>query len=257
MLKLVDSHCHLQQLAPSDREEALDRARQRGVTGFLVPAIHLGEVDELLTLAEQHADLYVALGVHPHEAKRWRSTDAPKLREWIEHPRVVAVGECGLDFFYDHAPREVQMKALREQWEVAIDAGMPVIVHNRDSNEPMLSVFREPRFATLQGVFHSYCSGPAMAREVLGRGCYLGFSGMVTFNRADNVREILQIAPKERILVETDTPFLAPVPYRGRDNEPSYVVEIAARVAAEVALSEDELHRQTGDNFIRLFLDTP
>lgn len=251
---LVDSHCHVQQIAVDERDAALDRARERGVEGFLVPAIHLGDADDLYRLAERHDDVWIAIGVHPHEAKRWTDGDQERLRELLRHDRVVAVGECGLDFHYDFSPRDQQRRAMREQWEVAIETGLPVIVHNRESDADMLAAFREPGFSMLRAVFHSYCAGAEMARELIEReDIWLGISGMVTFRAADNVREVLEFVPADRLLVETDTPYLAPVPYRGKPNEPAWVVEIAERVALELSMDLPTLGRETGRGFARLF----
>ena len=253
-LGLVDSHCHVQQIDAAERDASLDEARARGVEGFLVPAIHLGDAETLFDLADRHADVWIALGVHPHEAKRWGDGDQRRLVELLGHDKVVAVGECGLDFHYDLSPRDQQLWAMREQWEVAIEAGLPVIVHNRDSDAEMLGAFRAPAFAELRAVFHSFCAGGAMARELIARdGVWLGISGMVTFRAADNVREVFAFAPPERILVETDTPYLAPIPYRGKPNRPAYVVEVARRVAEELEIEEAELHARTGAGFVELF----
>ncbi|MBZ0111629.1 MAG: TatD family hydrolase [Thermoanaerobaculia bacterium] len=250
---VVDSHCHLQSLDPDVREAALDEARERGVVGFLMPAIRLAEAEELLELCERHADVWCALGTHPHDASSWQEGDAERLRSLLVHPKAVAVGECGLDFHYDLAPREQQGRALREQWEVAIDLDLPVIVHNRESNEEMLQLVREPQFAELRADFHSYSGGVEMARELIERDFYLGFSGMVTFKRADNVREILPLVPDNRILVETDTPYLAPTPHRGKPNKPGWVVEVALRVADELSLSPADFAKLSSSNFRALF----
>jgi TatD DNase family protein len=253
---VIDSHCHLQSLAPYEREEALDAARGRGVRGFLVPCIRLSDVDTLLDLCTRHDDVWCSLGVHPHEAATWQPGDAERLADLAREPKVVAIGECGLDFFYDHAPREVQEKVMREQWALARDLGLPVIVHNRDSNEAMVEVFEDPAFDGLVADFHSFAGGLAMAERVLARGAYMGVSGMVTFNRADNVREVLPIVPRDRLLVETDTPYLAPVPFRGKPNRPAYVVEVAVRLAEELGMELADLARLTTDNFHRLFPKT-
>lgn len=252
-MQLVDSHCHLQSLEPDEREEALDTAREAGVTGFLVPAITLDDADGLLDLCSRHDDVWCSLGVHPHHASTWRDGDAERLAELAGEPSVVAIGECGLDFFYDNSPRDVQAEAMREQWRVALELGLPVILHNRDSNDTMLEIFRATEFDGLQADFHSFAGGAAMAREVIDRGAYLGISGMVTFPRADNVREVLPILPEDRLLVETDTPYLAPVPYRGQPNRPAYVVEVAKRIAEETGETYDAVCRRTGENFERLF----
>lgn len=249
----IDSHCHLQSLPEDERERALDHARERGVKGFLVPAIKLAEAEDILTLCHRHPDVWCALGVHPHDASTWKPGDQETLRALLADPKAVAVGECGLDFYYDHSPREAQFRALREQWELAIDLGLPVIVHNRDSNDEMLDVVREEAFKDLQADFHSFAGGRAMAEELIARGFYLGLSGMITFPKADNVREVIPILPRDRCLVETDTPYLAPIPYRGKPNQPAYVVEIARRLAEEAGETYEEVCRRTGEGFLRLF----
>lgn len=250
----IDSHCHLQSLKPDERQEALDTARERGVSGFMVPAIKLGDAEGLLEFCHANDDVWCALGCHPHDAASWGDGDQQRLRELLDDPKVVAVGECGLDFYYDHSPREQQDRVMREQWELAVETGLPVVVHNRDSNEEMLEVTRRPEFAALKADFHSYAGGLEMARELLTHeNFYLGISGMVTFKRADNVREVLPITPHERLLVETDTPYLAPVPYRGKPNRPAYVVEILERVAEELGLTREQAIEKTCENFFRLF----
>jgi TatD DNase family protein len=249
----IDSHCHLQSLTPEERERALDDARERGVSGFMVPAIRLDDAEVLLDLCHRHDDVWCALGCHPHEASSWQPGDGERLRQLLADPKAVAVGECGLDFFYDHSPREQQARVMREQWELAIELGLPVVVHNRDSNAEMLAAVRAPGLEDLAADFHSFAGGLEMARELLDHGFYLGLSGMVTFARADNVREVLQVAPVDRLLVETDTPYLAPVPYRGKPNRPAWVVEILERVALETGRTAAELATATCDNFFRLF----
>lgn len=255
---VIDSHCHLQSLAPDEREAALDRARARGVVGFLVPATKLDEADTILALCDRHADVWCALGVHPHDAASWRDGDAPRLASLLKHPKAVAIGECGLDFHYDFATPEQQERALREQWDLALDLDLPVVVHNRESEEAMLALLAEPRYAALRADFHSFSGGTAMARQLLARGnSWLGISGMVTFKKADNVREPLAFTPHDRLLVETDTPYLAPVPYRGKPNEPAFVVDVALRLATELAVSPAQIAEQTTANLRELFrIDT-
>ncbi|MDH3254804.1 MAG: TatD family hydrolase [Acidobacteriota bacterium] len=250
---LIDSHCHLQSIDPAALEQLLDAAREAGVRGFLAPAITLADSERLLDLCHTHADIWCAVGVHPHEAKTWSSGDDLRLRNLLDEPKVIAVGECGLDFHYDYSPREMQLSVMKSQWEIAIDADVPVVVHNRNSNETMLAALREPGFHCLQGVFHSFAGGEVLAREILRRGFRLGFSGMVTFPAAANVRDILPLTPLERLLVETDTPYLAPVPHRGRENRPEYVVEIARRIARELDIPCKDLFATTTANFFALF----
>ena len=250
---LVDSHCHLQHYRGGELAAVLDRARARGVEGFLVPASRLEEAEDLLALAEREPGVWCALGVHPHEASTWRPGYGERLAALLAHPRAVAVGECGLDFFYHHAPREVQEAVFRAQCEIAIELGLPVVVHNRESNERMLEIVAEPALAGLAADFHSFAGGREMAAPLLARPFAFGISGMVTFPKADNVREVLPLLAPEQLLVETDTPYLAPVPYRGKRNEPAYVVEVAARVASELGLGAAEIARRTTANFFRFF----
>jgi TatD DNase family protein len=250
---LIDSHCHLQSLAPDERERALDEARQRGVGGFLVPATRLDEAEEILDLCRRHEDVWCALGVHPHEADSWQPGDGKKLSELLAEPPVVAVGECGLDFHYDNAPRSTQISVLRRQLELALAADLPVVVHNRDSDEAMLEVVVRDELDGLRADFHSFAGSLEMARVLIGRRFYLGVTGMVTFRKADNIREILAAIPKDRLLIETDTPYLAPVPYRGKPNRPAYVVEVAEKVAELGGESLGGVARRTSDNFRRLF----
>ena len=249
----IDSHCHLQSLPPDERERALDHARERGVKGFLVPAIKLSEAEDILALCHRHPDIWCALGVHPHDASTWQPGDRERLRSLLADPKAVAVGECGLDFYYDYSPRDVQFQVLREQWELAIELGLPVVVHNRDSNDEMLGVVREEAFRDLQADFHSFAGGRAMAEELIARGFYLGLSGMITFPKADNVREVIPILPPDRCLVETDTPYLAPIPYRGKPNRPAYVVEIARKLAEETGETFEQVCRRTGEAFFQLY----
>jgi TatD DNase family protein len=252
-MPLIDSHCHLQALPPADREAALERARACGVTGFLVPATRLDEADAILELCSRHRDVYCALGVHPHEASSWRSGDAARLGGLLMEADVVAVGECGLDFHYDHSPPDVQERVMTAQWRLALEHDLPVVVHNRDSDDAMLGVLRQPEFAALKADFHSFAGAPEMAAELIEHGLYLGVTGMITFKRADNIRAIARSIPATRLLVETDTPFLSPVPHRGKPNEPAWVVEVATRTAHERGDELEDLLTQTTANFHRLF----
>lgn len=250
---LIDSHCHLISLPAAEREAAIAEARGRGVTGFLVPATKLAEAEPILELCHRHPDLWCALGCHPHDAGGWMTGDEDRLAALAADPKVVAIGECGLDFFYDHAPRDRQIDVLRAQWRLAIALDLPVVVHNRDSDEVMLAVLAEPEFAPLRADFHSFAGSLAMAEALLARGFYLGVTGMVTFKAADNIRALLARIPDDRLLVETDSPFLAPVPHRGKPNRPAWVVEIAERVAAERGSDLATVAARTTANFHQLF----
>ncbi len=250
---LIDSHCHLQSLEPDEREAALDEARQRGVGGFLVPATRLDEAEEILDLCRRHVDVWCALGVHPHDADSWRPGDGRRLSALLKEPDVLAVGECGLDFHYDNSPRQTQIAVFRRQMELALEADLPVVVHNRSSDEAMLETVLCEDLAGLRADFHSFAGSMEMARALIERDFYLGVTGMVTFKKADNIREILAVIPPDRLLIETDTPYLAPVPYRGKPNRPAYVVEVAEKVAELAGESLLQLAERTSENFRRLF----
>jgi TatD DNase family protein len=250
---LIDSHCHLQAIPKSERAAVLDRARKAGVLGFLVPAVDLEETDELLELAESESGVWLALGVHPHEANRWGDREAARLLELLRHPQVVAVGECGLDLHYQHAPLKVQEKAFRAQLEVASDAGFPVIVHHREAAEALLEILGRPEFGQLRFDFHSFAGGLDLARRLPAERSWFGVSGLVTFPNAANVREVFREMDRDRLLVETDTPYLAPVPYRGKRNEPAYLTKIVERLGEELGMAVEELAATTSANFFSLF----
>ena len=250
---LIDSHCHLQALSPDERRRALEQARERGVSGFLVPAIQLSEADDILGLCNSEPDVWCALGTHPHEAQTWKPGDSNRLRDLLSEPKVLAIGECGLDFHYDLCPPDVQIRVLEAQWDLACELDLPVVVHNRESDAVMLQLVRDSKFRNLRGDFHSFSGSLAMAEELINRGFFLGVSGMVTFRNAHNIREIVSILKPSEYLVETDTPYLAPVPFRGKDNRPAYVLEVAQCTAEEMGIELSELTQQTTDNFRRLF----
>lgn len=254
---LIDSHCHLQHFELPERRQVVARARERGVGGFLVPAVRLSEADDLLSFCESEPDVSCALGVHPHDAASWQAGDERRLRELLAHPKAVAVGECGLDFYYDHSPRDVQERVFRAQIEIALELGLPVVVHNRDSNERMLEVLGDASYRGLRADLHSFAGGLDMARRALELevDCWFGVSGMVTFPKADNVREVLPLIPGDRLLVETDTPYLAPVPFRGQRNEPGFVVEVARRLATELGVVFEAMAASTTGAFRALFLE--
>ena len=170
-------------------------ARERGVTGFLVPATKLDEADDILALCHRHPDVWCALGVHPHDASTWQAGDQERLRALLADPKAVAVGECGLDFYYDHSPRDVQVRVLREQWELAVELGLPVVVHNRDSNERDARGRPRSRLPRPAGRLPLLRRRPRHGRELIDRGFYLGLSGMITFPKADNVREVIPSVP--------------------------------------------------------------
>jgi TatD DNase family protein len=253
----IDSHCHLDgKRFDDDREAVIERALAAGVTTML--AIGTGDgppdLDVAIRLAERYSFIYASVGVHPHDAAKWTPECAPALQERLRHPRVVALGEIGLDYHYDFSPRDVQQRVFVEQMELAAEAGKPILIHTREAWEDTFALIERHWAPTgLPGVMHCFTGGPAEAERALALGFTLSFSGVVTYPKAPEVREAALLTPLNRILVETDAPYLAPVPFRGKRNEPSYVVRTGEILAGLLGISAAELARCTTGNFVRLF----
>jgi TatD DNase family protein len=250
---LVDTHCHLAAAAfDPDREAVLERAWASGVGHLVVIGETPAAAERALALAAADPRISATAGLHPHEASHWNEETDRWLGAVLEDPRVVAVGETGLDYHYDHAPRAVQREVFERQLELAAHAGRPAVIHARDADDDVAAVLR--RHPGVTAILHSFAGGPALLRAALEGGHYVSFSGMVTFrnwNRDDAVRGI----PLDRLLVETDAPYLAPTPYRGRRNEPALIRHTAERLAAVRGISPGELIRLTGENARRVFGD--
>ena len=252
---LVDSHCHLDfpELA-GDAEGVIARARNAGVGHMLTIGTKLTAFDGVRAVAERFDNVSCSVGIHPHEAGVEPETDVAKLMDLAAHPKVVAFGETGLDFYYEHSPRADQERSFRVHIAAARAARLPIIVHTRDADPEMTTILtEEQKKGAFSGVIHCFSSGPELAETALDLGMYLSFSGIVTFKKAEALREVVKTTPLDRILVETDSPYLAPVPYRGKTNEPAYVVQTAATVATLKGLSPEELATRTTENFFALF----
>ncbi len=253
---LVDSHCHLnfEQLS-SELDDVVARARAVGVGHMLTIGTKLREFDGVREIAERYEDIHCSVGVHPHEAEsEGDEVTAAKLIELAAHPKVVGIGETGLDYFYEHAPRELQKKSFRLHIEAARQTGLPLIVHTRDADEDTVNILQEEYGkGPFTGVIHCFSSGWKVAEKSMEIGFYISISGIVTFKAAEELRDHVSHIPVERLLVETDSPFLAPVPKRGKTNEPSFVAHTAAKVAELKGLEPDELASVTTDNFFNLF----
>jgi len=228
---LVDAHCHLtgSYLSEDQVEPTLARARAAGVTGFIAVGTDLEDSRKVLALAQATPGIQASLGVHPHEAKGWSPAVALALAELAQDPAVRFIGETGLDWHYDLSPREAQEGAFRAQIRLALALGKPLMIHTRSAPEPTLRILREEGAETVRGIIHCFSEDRTFAEGALDLGFYLSFSGITTFKKAEAVRDVAAWAPEDRILVETDAPFLAPIPYRGKPNEPGYV-----RFTAEV-----------------------
>lgn len=253
---LVDTHCHLDFDAfDDDIEEVVDRASAAGVGAIIVPTLDLDDIPKVLALADTFPSVYAAVGIHPNSSAGWDVEYITQLRDAAAHPRVVAIGEIGLDYYWDRSPREVQNNALKAQLALAGELNLPVILHNRDSSADLLAQLRASPLAGREqpGVLHSFSADWATAKAALDMGFYLGFTGPLTYKKADELRDIARRAPLERLLVETDAPFLTPQPYRGKRNEPAYVRFIAERLAEVRELDLAEICRVTTANASRLF----
>ena len=259
---LVDTHCHLNHPDfAADLPAVLARARAAGVGAAIVIGYDLASSAAAVALAEREADLFATVGLHPHEAGSWSDAIATSLRRWASHPRVVAIGECGLDFYRDHAPRPAQEHAFREQLALALEVDLPVVIHTRESVAAALAAVAPFARRGLRGVFHCWSGNEEEAAHAVALGFFLGIGGVVTFKNAASLHAMAAAAPLERIVLETDAPYLAPVPHRGRRNEPGYLAAVAERVAVLRGVDVDHLAAATTANarslFPRLRLPTP
>ena len=253
-MMLVDAHCHLEPKDFPDPSEPIARARAAGVVrAVVVGQFHApGDFGHALAVRQAHPDFLVAtLGVHPHEAARCTEEDWQTLERLCAGDEVSAVGEAGLDYYYDHSPRDVQRASLERQCALAKRLGKPLVVHVRDAHEDCHAVLAA--HGITDGVIHCFTGNTDHARAYLDLGLHLSLSGVVTYKKTEALQDAVRFAPVERLLVETDTPFLAPVPYRGRKNEPAHVVETAKKVAELKGLSPEEVGRVTSENAARLF----
>lgn len=247
---LVDSHCHLigSYLTEDHLEAVLDRARSAGVAGFVAVATDLSDSRLVLDLAQRLPEVQACLGVHPHEAHSWAPGTLEALEGLARAPQVRFVGETGLDWHYDLSPRDVQETVFRAQIQLARRLAKPIMVHTRSAPEATLRILREEGAGAVGGIIHCFSEDLAFAKQALDLGFHLSFSGIVTFKGAATIREVAAWAPPDRILVETDAPFLAPVPFRGKPNEPAYVTHVAAQVAALRGLTPHHLAELTTRN---------
>ena len=256
---LIDSHCHLDfPDLKAEREAVLARAATAGVGLMVTISTRVRRFDEVLGIAEAHDNVFCSVGTHPHHAAEEPDITAEELIRLARHPKVVAIGEAGLDYHYDNSPRDLQEQGFRTHIAAARATGLPLVIHAREADDDIARILEEE---TGKGAFpfvlHCFTGGPELARRGLALGGYLSFSGVLTFKTAEALREIAGVAPLDRLLVETDAPYLAPEPLRGRTNEPANVVHTAAKLGFVRGLSEDEIARATTDNFFRLFSKVP
>lgn len=254
-MKLVDSHCHLDDARfNEDRELVIQRAFDAGIETLLTVGTSTGpeDIDVAIRLAESHDGILAATGVHPHDAQKADAGTWQRMREMVSHPKLVAFGEIGLDYFYDYSPREVQQTVFRTQLELARELGKPVIIHTRDAWDDTFRILRE--VPGIPGIVHCFSGGVKEAERLLAMGFYLGIGGVVTFPRSVELQEAVRKMPLDRVLLETDAPYLAPVPHRGKRNEPLFMIEAARKVAELKMTPLEEVAAVTTRNFAYLCL---
>ena len=256
---LVDSHCHLDfpEFAP-ELDEVVARARRAGVARMVTICTRLDQFDRVLAIAERFDDVYCSVGVHPHDAGDDWGYDPQRLIELARHPKVVGIGETGLDYYYEHSPREAQQRSFRAHIAAARTTGLPLIVHTRDAEPDTVAILEDEQArGAFGGVIHCFSGSTALAEKAVALGLSISLSGIVTFKKAESVRAAAAKVPADKLLVETDAPYLAPVPHRGNRNEPAFVVH-TAQVAAELAgLAPEVLATRTTENFFALFAKVP
>ncbi len=256
---LVDSHCHLDFPYLSDQlEDVLERAKDAGIGTLVTICTRVRKFEQVLAIAEAHDHIFCSVGTHPHNADEERDIALDEIVSLSKHPKVVAIGEAGLDYHYDNAPRDDQEKGFRIHIAAARETGLPLVIHTRDADEDTSRILSEEMDKGPFGaVLHCFTAGHELARKGVELGLYVSFSGVLTFKKSDELRDIAASVPMDRVLVETDAPYLSPEPMRGRRNEPANVVHTAAKLAEVKGVSNEEIARVTTDNFYALFSKVP
>jgi TatD DNase family protein len=256
---LVDSHCHLDfPDFAGELDAIISRAKAAGIGRIVTISTRVKKHADLIAIAEEFQEVYCSVGTHPHQTHEELDLTTADLVARTRHPKVVAIGEAGLDYHYDYSPREAQERGFRNHIAAARETGLPLVIHSREADADMARILEEETGkGAFPAVLHCYTGGPDLARRAIALGLSISFTGIVTFKKSDDLRAIAASLPSDRFLVETDAPYLAPGKYRGKRNEPAYVVETAKILAETRGVSFDELARQTTDNFFRLFSKVP
>lgn len=252
---LVDSHCHLNfPDFASDLDAVLGRAAENGIGTLLTINTRLSEAKDIQAIADRYPQVYCTVGVHPHDAADYAGdTLLSQLKELTQHPKVVGIGETGLDYYYNNSPRDAQISAFSDHIQASIDLSLPLVIHTRDADADTIACLKEGGQGQVRGVFHCFSGSANLAAQALELGFYISLSGILTFKKAEELREIAKAAPLDRLLVETDAPFLAPIPHRGKRNEPAFTKNTAEVLADLKGLSYLEIETATTNNFFNLF----
>ncbi|MAA64556.1 MAG: hydrolase TatD [Alteromonadaceae bacterium] len=251
---IIETHCHLDYLKDRPLEETLAEAQRVNIERIITIAVAPENLATVRELAQAAPFLYGTQGIHPHDAESYSDAVEAEIRQHVPHDKMVAVGEIGLDYFYDNADRGIQRDVFRRQLQIACDTDRPVVIHSREADDDTIEILQEfENTLTRRGVIHSFTSGPGLARYAIDQGWCLGFNGISTFNKAENVRDIIRMTPIEQLLLETDSPFLTPVPYRGRENAPFYIPFVAEKVAEVKDIPLQSVLEHTYHNSLRTF----
>ena len=254
MTELFDSHCHVdEEKFDEDREEVLKRMAENGVTRYAVVGSDLATSAGSIRFAQEHSEATAVVGVHPHEAKGWTDDTAGQLADWYKSGQAAAIGEIGLDYYYDLSPRETQIEVCRKQMELAYELNAPVAFHIRDAHQDMLDLMKSMKKHLTPGIIHCFSGSAEIAKEYLKLGYYISFAGPVTFKKAPKLQEAAILIPDDRLLIETDSPYLAPEPVRGRRNEPANVRYVAMKLAEIRGTDFETVARQTYENAMRVY----
>lgn len=252
-MRLVDSHCHLNYPEFADLDAVVARASAAGVTAMQTISTRIAELPDLLKIAERFPHIYASVGTHPHHVES-ETVTADELAKLASHPKVIGIGETGLDYYYEHSPRELQQQSFREHIAAARKTGCPVIVHSRDAEADTIEILAdEMKKGTFPGLIHCFSSGRELAEKAISLGFYISIAGIVTFKKATELQDSVRYLPLDKLLIETDSPYLAPMPHRGKPNEPAHVKLVAEKIAELKDISLEQVAAQTTQNFFALF----
>lgn len=250
----IETHCHLDYLKAEPLEEIRRKISEAGIEKVITIGVDPLNLDKVLELSNSLSEVYFTQGIHPHDAKEATDVEFNKISGRASLPKMVAVGEIGLDYHYDNSPRDIQKSVFEKQLQLAVDHDLPVVIHTRDADEDTKAILKNfSGSLKRKGVIHSFTSSRELAEYCLSEGFYIGFNGIITFKKAENVQEVVKITPVEQILFETDSPFLTPVPHRGKENAPYYLPFVAAKVAELKNVDLDNLKRQVLENSLKCF----
>ena len=255
--KIVDSHCHLNFPQFKDKlDEIVNRALDKGVSKMLTISTKLNEISKLEDISKTYSEVYNSVGVHPHECKNYKDLCLEDLLKYTKNPKCIGIGESGLDFYYENSPKELQIELFKIHIEAARKSFLPLIVHTRAADSETIEILQnEMKRGRFTGVIHCFSTSQELAESAIDLGLYISLSGIITFNKSNELRNIIKELPVDRLLVETDAPYLAPVPYRGKCNEPAYVIKTAQFISNLLGISFESFAKQTTNNFYKLFTE--